>query len=932
MIASALPSVLVIFGVFAFMVPGTVVAALPVIYEARGADAGPISQGWTAEEVAAGSDGNADGLIDAPGNTGPVAGEGEGGIAWQIHDIRTEAGLNVPGYTHTVSAADRAELLAKGWVFSTRIKVARHGSGAAWDAFVSWGITNFQGADRRVGFAVGATGNAFFAKEDTGGATVTLAANTLKDYHTITAYGAPGSSVYQWYLDGSLAGTRDLMDNTVAQGDIVRFFSGSSPLINAASNWSSVTLKTWAPEDVTVFRPNGSAVTFARWVPPPGAFTYVFTPLASSGNIAFTSPPVVDAAGALKFTPASGSTGTAAFDLLTPHGTMRFHITADNLAAGFPPQHALDFTASQFLTSSLKTARIRAWRQPPGARKGIVLILTGFNPNLPTFGTPAEDKAGVNLAGYAKVPYTEGWDVWEFHWHDPRTNIEDNAMIVQEVLRALAGGGFNLDPGGTNFMESLSAADKLVVAGGSMGGLVGRFALCYLDHHSHPYRCDSFLSVDSPQQGANIPVGLQQMAIYANALPESYRSDVDATLLATVINSFDSPAARQMLVLHHSRANEAGVSFAPERQTFLNLLNSFGNWPAHPGMRMAAIANGRGDGKLQDGDAGRPVFTLPKPGADPHLAIDYTSDIQVVADTTTDVPAVTCFLGTLRVRVTINLRMQSWAPNPLANPGSSMTFRGDPSVIVQVWGTEEDIFGEPTGVEHTGSTVLDTSGGSAAVTVRLREWIKANGTPNGPTCGIILDDRLDTAIGGYIGRLTGAQTLEQTHRASSTSHWDYVPGAWRNTGQFAAASLRASGTVADVKSYHTFIPTVSALGLSGSVAPHSAAIPPNAAASSPFDALYHFGAFANTGHLEDYDEWLSDILAHELRIVTGEFTADTSRLPHSIGWRGLYLLEETPDLAAPWTPRLFARHGVYATPQPIPARSFFRLSFPQVFR
>lgn len=916
--------------------PMSASAVLPIAYDANVANPNPTTQGWIGEEIVAGSDRNGDGLIDSSWNVGPVDGPTEGTAAWQIHDQLTNANLNVPGYTRLVSADEQDELLAKGWVFTARVKIERHGTGATWDSFVSWGLTNFMGAERRVGFAVGSTGNVFFAREDTAGPTVALGANSRTNYHTITAYGRPGSSVYDWYINGNLAGTRDLLTNTVAQGSIVRFFSGSSPLLNAAANWLSVSLEAWTPKDVVASTTVGSAQSFPRWVPPVSGFTYVITPRASSGNILFSSAPTVDAAGTLRFTLAVRATGTATFDVATPHGTVPFRITANHLVAGFHPHFVRSYQASTYLTRTQEVARIRVWRQPPGERRGIAILLNGFSPTKPSFASPASEKTNVLLSGFAKVPYSEGFDVWDVHWHDPRACIEDNAMIVQELLRDLAGGGFNLDPGGTDFLETLTPMDKVVLAGGSMGGLVGRFALCHLERSNIPHRCDLFLSVDSPQDGANIPVGLQRMARYLHALPAKYKTGADATLLQTVLDTFDQPAAREMLVMHHSGVNGAGAVVGPalERRNFTNLLHNLGNWPTNPGLRLAAFANGRGDGKLQDGNASRDTFNLPKPGG--YQILDWSADRRVVSDITRWVNAPGCFVGTLRLRIQADLRMRAYSTDdPVANPGASTIFQAGTTLPIEVWGTEYDIFSNATDVVHHEVGVIDTAGTANEVTVRLREWIKDYGFsdtfPSSIACDIFLvNNGLDAAISTFIDQLVEAESLKQTYAASGNL-WDYVPGAWRTTGRFAAGALGSAGTVAQVNDYHTFIPTVSALGLSGFVSPYAQAIPPGAVTNSPFDALYHFGAHGNTGHVQDYDDWLSDVIVHELRLLTGQVRPEIHKLPQSIGWHGLYRLEESPDLSSGWLPRAHLRHGVHALPQPPPAQSFFRLSFPPVY-
>lgn len=902
-------------------------AELPLVYDANSGSPDPRSQGWDGVEIVIRSDADVDGLVDSPGNTGPVAGIKEGEVAWQLHDQRSEPSVNVPKFRIPVSATDQAELLATGWVYSVRVKVARNGSGSSFDSFFSWGLTDFMGSSRRIGFAIGqGASSSFFVREDSNGLTVDLGPNSVQSYHTVEAFGAPGALTYDWYIDGTHAGTRGLLDNTISNGGMVEFQSGSSALINAASNWLSVSLDTWTPRDDTIGLPNGSARSVARWVPPASVGTYPITHLGSSGTLAFTSLPEVDANGTLLYTPAAGTSGSAAFDVEMPDGPVRFYITANNLLPGLTPQFAFDYTASQFVTSHASTARIRAWRHAPGERKGIAIFPSGFGP-IPTFPTPANDthaENGKKLTGYPRVAFSEGFDVWTVDWHDPLTYIEDNAGVLIDILDALnfpfpAG----LGPPIWGFSDGLKPGEKLVLVGQSMGGLISRYALCYLDTHlAHP--CDLFLSVDSPQEGANIPIGLQRVAKYLDNLPSNYTAGFDTAALAEVLDSMNSISAKQMLLLHVDRANSVGMSHAVERDHFLALLAAVGDWPTNPKLRMAAIANGRGDGQLQDGTASRSVFTIPKSN---YLTLDWNAAQREIHDDTSFVNAPTCFVGSLRVEVLGNLRMRSFAINPVTNPGTSTIFRGESKVTVRVWGTEYDIFGNPTSTVHTGETLnFNTSGSFAAVKLRLRNWIKANGTPNGPTCGI-LDAGIDSAIHPFINDLVEAGSLNQVHTASSSYHWDQVPGAFRTTGRFAADALGSGGDVAYVSEYHTFIPTVSALAIDGSVPAHSVVIPADAVEDSPFHALYHFGSHSNTGHLEDFDGWLSDILVHELRVLCNEFALELGDVPNTLSWHGLYQLEENSGLNSGWSPLLHRRHGVYPIPVPTPSRGFYRLGF-----
>lgn len=85
---------------------------------------------------------------------------------------------------------------------------------------------------------------------------------------------------------------------------------------------------------------------------------------------------------------------------------------------------------------------------------------------------------------------------------------------------------------------------ELVVLGPSMGGLIGRYALAYMEQNSLESETRLFISFDSPQRGANIPISLQYLINY-------FGQEIgDPTALAIIDNVLNSPAAKEMLVDH----------------------------------------------------------------------------------------------------------------------------------------------------------------------------------------------------------------------------------------------------------------------------------------------------------------------------------------------------------------------------------------------
>lgn len=163
--------------------------------------------------------------------------------------------------------------------------------------------------------------------------------------------------------------------------------------------------------------------------------------------------------------------------------------------------------------------------------------------------------------------------------------IQRNAMILVELLKEL-----NTQKVG-NF--------KNVVIGPSMGGLITRYALKYMEQNSLNHDARLYLSFDAPHLGANVPIGFQHLFNYMGYGPLG-----DATMQGLVDGMLKSPAAREMLIDHfegHLKSNSAydfdPAKLLPEgspnyRNVFQTELNTMG-FPTTT--RNIAIINGAGN-------------------------------------------------------------------------------------------------------------------------------------------------------------------------------------------------------------------------------------------------------------------------------------------------------------------------------------------------
>lgn len=141
-----------------------------------------------------------------------------------------------------------------------------------------------------------------------------------------------------------------------------------------------------------------------------------------------------------------------------------------------------------------------------------------------------------------------------------------------------------------------------VIIGPSMGGLISRYALRYMEMNSLDHDTRLYISFDSPHLGANVPIGFQHLFNYM-----AYGPLGDATLQGVVDGLLKSAAARQMLIDHfeghlqEGNATEFNNSLqlpigAPNyRDAFQTELNTMG-FPTT--VRNVTISNGSNSGAM----------------------------------------------------------------------------------------------------------------------------------------------------------------------------------------------------------------------------------------------------------------------------------------------------------------------------------------------
>jgi len=169
-----------------------------------------------------------------------------------------------------------------------------------------------------------------------------------------------------------------------------------------------------------------------------------------------------------------------------------------------------------------------------------IIVLDGFDPGDSRDISNVYNSLSFNGQNMADILRSEGFDIIILNAPQYTTNgkdidggsdyIQRNAMVLVELI---------------NLINSQKVGDgQLVILGPSMGGLIARYALAYMEQNSQDPETRLYISFDAPHEGANIPIGLQYLMNYlAQAL-----GDPDAQ--AIVDNVLNSPAAKEMLYDH----------------------------------------------------------------------------------------------------------------------------------------------------------------------------------------------------------------------------------------------------------------------------------------------------------------------------------------------------------------------------------------------
>ena len=167
--------------------------------------------------------------------------------------------------------------------------------------------------------------------------------------------------------------------------------------------------------------------------------------------------------------------------------------------------------------------------------------------------------------------------------------IERNSMLLVELIK---------------FINNQKVGnEENVVIGASMGGLVARYALNYMEANNIDHETRLYISFDAPHAGANVPIGFQHMFNYLAYGLGTWAGDFSVESLRPLVDGvLKSPAARQMLWDHFEEHvqpgsaefnnNDALPQPHPFFNIFYNAIDTVGPSEYPENSRNIAIING----------------------------------------------------------------------------------------------------------------------------------------------------------------------------------------------------------------------------------------------------------------------------------------------------------------------------------------------------
>lgn len=413
-----------------------------------------------------------------------------------------------------------------------------------------------------------------------------------------------------------------------------------------------------------------------------------------------------------------------------------------------------------------------------------------------------------------KIAKRYGFHYIRVHWNNGSDYIQKNAYMLAALITKL------------NREYKLRSKDKIAVISSSMGGLVSRYALASMDKDRLKHNVKLLITIDSPHQGAYVPLGVQYVGHY---LATRYKIPLAQEWVKSTL---DQVASQQMLLYHYKQDGKQPHYRRLFKELYQDELgHQLQGYPNAKGLRLVAIANGRGDGKQGKPKAGEIIIDWESQSVF-NERYSYTIDYKLSS-------------FDVKFRVQIKLNVQAFALSPNS---TSPVFKAFPKTYID---------GQFVTIDK-----LDT------LTATIRNVVKKNNPKIYTVINTIYPQgfeivarEIQTALKPIV------RTYKQEHSrtifvADAIAVEGAPGGAGDKTRETTDILAKIKGSkLKSSQPGHCFIPTISALGL---IAPVNTNLQSsNFVYTGPFHKIYYHER--NTGHVsgKKIQQWIAD----EMRLL-----------------------------------------------------------------
>lgn len=170
-----------------------------------------------------------------------------------------------------------------------------------------------------------------------------------------------------------------------------------------------------------------------------------------------------------------------------------------------------------------------------------IIVSEGFDPYNSTYAEYLSFKASQLFEPLQQG----GYNIYILNYKYNSQDIRNSAAIYTSAI---------------NYVSSINNHTQMISVGVSMGGVIARYSLTKAEDNGSPLPVKSFVSIDSPQQGAIISETLQ------NYLADNNPSDFQK-------HGLDNTAAKQLLLYN---------TYGNLNSSFYNELNALNGWKGYP--------------------------------------------------------------------------------------------------------------------------------------------------------------------------------------------------------------------------------------------------------------------------------------------------------------------------------------------------------------